>query len=138
MKPVFKAGICISDLVAVAYEGENLGEVVVPAVKLAWLRCAVSSSTNAFKSRRAYRFQVRGVLEIRNNKPLRFVELINYAGVPHPSEIFIRAKMTSVAKVAAEGNGEILANYREIPAICQSVAREVEAKLKRANLGAIT
>ncbi len=69
---------------------------------------------------------------------MRFVELINYAGSSlDPSEIFIRAKMTSVAKVAAEGNGEILANYREIPAICQSAAREVEAKLKRANLGGI-
>ena len=49
MKPIFKAGLCISDLVMVAHEGENLGEVVVPRpVKLAWLRCAVSSSTERF------------------------------------------------------------------------------------------
>ena len=30
MKPAFEAGLCVSDLVAVAYEGERLGEFVVP------------------------------------------------------------------------------------------------------------
>ena len=30
MKPAFAAGLCISDLVAVAREGERLGEITVP------------------------------------------------------------------------------------------------------------
>jgi repressor of nif and glnA expression len=139
MKPIFKAGLCVSDLVSVAHEGENLGEVIVPAGKtgLATM-CSIIVNGTLLKAGVPIDSKFGGVLEIRNNKPLRFVELINYAGSSlDPSEIFIRAKMTSVAKVAAEGNGEILANYREIPAICQPMAREVDAKLRRANLGGI-
>ena len=30
MRPAFEAGLCVSDLVAVASEGERLGEVIVP------------------------------------------------------------------------------------------------------------
>jgi len=79
-----------------------------------------------------------GVLQIRNHKPLRFVELIHYDGSSlDPSEIFIKADMTSVAKAAKDGNGDILANYREIPAICQPLAEEVAGKLKDAGLGGI-
>ena len=33
MKPIFKAGLCVSDLVAVAGEGETVGEIVVPEGK---------------------------------------------------------------------------------------------------------
>lgn len=51
--------------------------------------------------------------------------------------IFIRADMISVAKIAEDGNGKILANYREIPTICQLLAEEIVAKLKNAGLGAI-
>ena len=37
-----------------------------------------------------------GVLEIRNNKPRRFVALISYSGTSlDPSEQYIRARMTS-------------------------------------------
>ena len=34
MKPAFAAGLCVSDLVAVAQEGEQLGEVIVPEGKI--------------------------------------------------------------------------------------------------------
>ncbi|HTY81479.1 MAG TPA: NrpR regulatory domain-containing protein [Dehalococcoidales bacterium] len=139
MKPVFKAGLCVSDLVAVAHEGESMGEVVVPSGKVGLATmCSIVVNGTLLKAGVPIDSKFGGVLEIRDNKPMRFVELIHYSGSSlDPSEIFIRAKMTSVAKVAAEGNGEILANYREIPAICQPMAREVAAKLKAANLGGI-
>jgi repressor of nif and glnA expression len=139
MKPVFQAGLCVSDLVAVASGGENLGELVVPDGKIALATvCSIVVNGTLLKAGVPIDSKFGGILQIRNNSPLRFVELIHYAGSSlDPSEIFIRANMTSVAKVAAEGNGEILANYREIPAICQPVAREVAAKLKEANLSGI-
>ena len=34
MKPAFEAGICVSDLIAVASEGKKLGEFVVPVGKI--------------------------------------------------------------------------------------------------------
>ena len=45
--------------------------------------------------------------------------------------------MTSVAKVAENGSGEILANYREIPAVCRPLVEEVEEKLKNAGIDGI-
>jgi len=139
MKPIFKGGLCVSDLVAVAHEGENLGEIMVPAGKTGLATvCSIIVNGTLLKAGVPIDSKFGGVLEIRDNRPLRFVELIHYAGSSlDPSEIFIRANMTSVAKVAAGGNGEILANYREIPAVCRPVALEVDAKLKRANLGGI-
>ena len=38
--------------------------------------------------------------------------------------------MTSVTQAAEKGNGDILANFREIPAVCRPTAEEVVAKLK--------
>jgi repressor of nif and glnA expression len=45
--------------------------------------------------------------------------------------------MTSVGQVTREGQGKILANFREIPAICQPVAEKVFTGLKEANLGGV-
>jgi repressor of nif and glnA expression len=39
--------------------------------------------------------------------------------------------------VAREGQGRILANFREIPAICQPLAEKVVAGLKAANLNGL-
>jgi hypothetical protein len=76
-----------------------------------------------------------GILQIKNHKPTRFTELIHYSGSSlDPSEIFITSNMTSVGRVAREGEGRILANFREIPALCQPVAERVIAGLKEAGL----
>jgi len=69
---------------------------------------------------------------------LRFVELIQYSGSSlDPSEIYITSRMTSVGRVVREGQGRILANFREIPAICQPLAEKVIAGLKESNLGGV-
>ena len=139
MKPIFRAGLCASDLVAVASEGESIGDLIVPEGKTALATvCSIVVNGILLKAGVPIDSKFGGILQIRNRSPLRFVELIHYAGSSlDPSEIFIRANMTSVAKVAEDGNGEILANYREIPAICQPLVEEIVAKLKDAGLGAI-
>jgi repressor of nif and glnA expression len=66
------------------------------------------------------------------------VELIQYSGSSlDPSEIYIASKMTSVGQVVRKGQGKILANFREIPAICQPEAKRVVAGLKEADLGGV-
>jgi len=139
MKPIFQAGLCVSDLVAVASEGEAIGDLVVPEKKMALATvCSIVVNGALLKAGVPIDAKFGGILQIRNHSPLRFVELIHYAGSSlDPTEIFIRANMTSVTRVAEDGNGEILANYREIPAICKPLAEEVEAKLKGSGLGGI-
>ncbi|MCL0081881.1 NrpR regulatory domain-containing protein [Dehalococcoidia bacterium] len=139
MSPAFKAGLCVSDLVALAQEGERLGELTVPQgmTGLATV-CSIVVNGALLKAGVPMDSRFGGILEIRNHQPLRFVELIQYAGSSlDPSEVFIRGKMTSVGQAAREGNGKILANFREIPAICRPVTEEVVAGLGGAGLGGL-
>jgi HTH-type transcriptional regulator, global nitrogen regulator NrpRI len=63
------------------------------------------------------------------------VELIHYAGSSlDPSEIFIRGKMTSVGDVAADGEGKILANFREIPALSRTLVDRVMDDFAKAGI----
>ena len=137
MKGVFQAGICVSDLIAVARQGEKLAGIIMPQGKIGLATvCSIIINGALLKAGVPMDSKFGGILQIKNHKPLRFVELIQYAGSSlDPSEIFITSKMTSVGRVARMGEGRILANFREIPAICQPLAEKVVAGLKAANLG---
>jgi repressor of nif and glnA expression len=139
MKPAFAAGLCVSDLIAVAKEGEHLGEITVPEGKIGLATvCSIVINGSLLKAGVPIDSRFGGILQIKNHQPLRFVELIHYAGSSlDPSEVFIGARMTSVREVISSGNGKILANFREIPALCHPTAEEVIAKLKEAGLGGL-
>lgn len=136
MKPVFEAGLCVSDLVAVAREGETLGEVTIPAGKIGLATvCSIVINGSLLRAGIPMDSRFGGILQMREHQPFRFVELIHYAGSSlDPSEVFIRARMTSVREVVSSGNGKILANFREIPALCRAMAEVVVDKLKEAGL----
>jgi HTH-type transcriptional regulator, global nitrogen regulator NrpRI len=139
MKGVFQAGICASDLVAVARQGEKLGGIIIPQGKIGLATvCSIIVNGALLKAGVPMDSKFGGILQIKNHEPLRFVELIQYSGSSlDPSEIYITSKMTSVGRVARRGEGRILANFREIPAICQPLAEKVVAGLKAANLGGV-
>ena len=132
MKDAFKAGLCVSELVATASEGQKLGDVVIPKGKIGLATvCGVVINGVLLKRGVPMESKFGGVLEIRDSKPRRFVAIINYGGTSlDPSEQYIRAGMTSVGEVAKTGNGRILANFREIPAPARSIVEETISKLK--------
>lgn len=136
MKRVFQAGICVSELVAVARAGENLGTISVPRGKIGLATvCSVVIHGALLKAGIPIDYKFSGILQVKNRKPLRFVELIQYSGSSlDPAELYIASKMTSVGSAAKKGEGRILANFREMPAICQPLAEKVIAGLKEANL----
>lgn len=137
MAPVFKAGICAGDRIAVAREGERIGDLTVPEGRIGLATvCSIVINGALLKAGVPMDSRFGGILQIRNRQPLRFVELIHYAGSSlDPSEVFIRGKMTTVAQAAKQGSGKILANFREIPAVCRPVVEEVVAGLKSVGLG---
>jgi len=139
MSKAFKAGICVSELVATASEEEKLGSVVIPSGKIGLATvCSVVINGVLLKSGVPIESRFGGVLEVRDSKPRRFVAIINYAGTSlDPSEQYIRAKMTSVSKVAEAGNGKILATFREIPAPSRAIVEERVAVLKEAGIGGV-
>ncbi len=123
MKNVFKAKICVSELVATASEGQKLGDVVIPKDKIG-LATVCNIVVNGVLLKRGVPIESKfgGVLQIKDYKPRRFVAITNYGGISlDPSEQYIRARMTSVNEAAKTGNGRILANFRGIPALARSI-----------------
>jgi len=139
MRDAFRAGICVSDLVATAPEGERLGSVIVPSGKIGLATvCSVVINGVLLKAGIPTDFRFGGVLEVRNAKPRRFVHIIDYSGTSlDPSEQFIRARMTSVREAAKTGSGKVLGVFRTIPAPARGVAEEKIALLKEAGINGV-
>jgi len=139
MKDAFKAGICVSELVAIASEGEKLGSVVIPSGKIGLATiCSVVVNGILLKSGVPIESRFGGVLEISQSKPRRFIAIINYSGTSlDPSEQYIRAGMTSVSTAAKGGSGKILANFREIPAPSRAIVDERIALLREAGINGV-
>ncbi|MDM8000557.1 MAG: NrpR regulatory domain-containing protein [Dehalococcoidia bacterium] len=138
MRPVFERGLCASPLVAVVESGRLIGDIRVPEGQIALATvCSVVVNGTLLKAGIPMDSRFGGTLQLQGHRPLRFTEIVHYNGCSlDPSEIFIRAKMTSVRETAATGSGEILANFREIPAVCRPLADRVLEGLSRAKVGA--
>lgn len=136
MKSIFEAGVCVSNLVSIATEGERLGETMVPQGKIGFATvCSAVVSGSMLKTGIPVDSRFGGILQIKHNEPMRFVELIEYNGSTiDPFEIFIAGRMTSVIQSAKDGDGKILASFQEIPLPSKEEAESVVEKLKAANL----
>lgn len=137
MKDAFNAGFCVSDLVAVASEGEKLGSTIVPSGKTGLATvCSVAIGGVLLKAGIPTEYRFGGVLEVRNSEPRRFVNIIDYAGTSlDPSEQFIRARMTSVGEASRTGNGKVLGVFRTIPAPAREAAEEKITALGEVGIG---
>jgi repressor of nif and glnA expression len=139
MSPIFDAGLCVSEKIAVAGQGRMLGDIIVPEgnVGLATV-CSVAINGVLLKAGVPVDSRFGGILQIKNRQPRRFVELIHYAGSSlDPSEIFVRAGMTAVRNMAQTGSGTVLASFRELPAPCAPVVTQVLTTLKAAGMGGL-
>lgn len=139
MKDAFKAGLCVSELVATAPEGEKLGATVVPPGKIGLATvCSVAVNGVLLKAGVPVEFRFGGLLEVSNLKPRRFVAIIEYAGTSiDPSEQFIQARTTSVGEAARTGKGKILGVFRTVPAPAREVVEERIARLNKVGIGGI-
>ena len=139
MKPAFSKGLCVSELVACADEGERIGELLVP-MGYTGFATVCSIVVNGILLRNGVPMDSRfgGILQVKDGKPLRFVELINYSGSSlDPSEVFIRGRMTSVRQAADQGEGKILANFREIPVPALKLVDKLIISLRNAGIGGV-
>ena len=139
MYPVFEAGICVSELVAVAGEGERLGNTHIPEGKIGFATvCGASINGVLLKAGVPTEFRFGGVLEMRNKVARRFVAITEYAGTSSdPSEQFIQAKMTSVTQAVRTGSGKILGAFRTIPAPARDDVEHILRLLKEAGITGI-
>jgi len=139
MRGAYKAGISVGDLAAVARSGEKLGDNTIPQGKIGFATvCSAVLSGALLKAGVPMDSRFGGILQIRNHRPLRFIELIYYSGTSlDPSEIFIRGKMTNVLEAARTGEGKVLANFAEVPGQCRPLVSDMISRLNEANLGSL-
>jgi HTH-type transcriptional regulator, global nitrogen regulator NrpRI len=139
IRPAFLSGLCVSNLVSIAESGQRIGELIVPEgnIGLATI-CSVVINGTLLKAGIPMDSRFGGLMQMRDHKPVRFSEIIHYDGSSlDPSEIFIKAKMTSIKEVTRYGSGHVLANFREIPAICRPVAEKVISGLNSVDINGV-
>jgi repressor of nif and glnA expression len=139
MLPVFERGLCSSNLITLAGSGEFVGDIQIPHGQVGLVTvCSIVVNGCLLKAGVPIDSKFGGILQMNRNTPTRFTEVIYYAGSSlDPSEIFIRAGMTSVNEAVQSGSGNILANFREIPSICLPLAQIVIDRLKYAGLSSV-
>jgi repressor of nif and glnA expression len=129
----------VSELVACMDEGERIGELLVPTGYTGFATvCSIVVNGILLKNGVPMDSRFGGILQVKDGKPLRFIELINYSGSSlDPSEVFIRGRMTSVRQVAEQGEGKILANFREIPVPALKLVDKLIVGLRNAGIGGV-
>lgn len=138
MKPVMVSGLCISDLVTLAQEGEHLGEKVPPGMVAIGTVCSVTLNGILLRHHIPVESKFGGLLEMREGKPFRFTELVSYAGTSlDPLQIFITGRLTSAYEAALTGNGMVGAGFREIPAIALPRAMQLIDEIEEFGLGGV-
>lgn len=136
MAPVFEKKLSTGDKVAVADPGEQIGGVVVPQGAMGFgTLCSINLNGILLKHAIPIESKFGGILQIENDRPLRFTDIINYDGSTlDPHEIFIKGRMTEVSG-AARGSGKVLAGLREIPAASMHEAEAIIRKVESAGIG---
>jgi repressor of nif and glnA expression len=136
---VLREQLGIANRVVVARAGEQIGGVAVPPgfVGIGTL-CSVTMNGILLHRGIPVTSRFGGLLEVRDRRPLRFVELIEYRGSSlDPLEVFIQAGMTRVRDVVRQGSGVICAGFREIPAPAAEDAQALVRELRPLGIGGI-
>jgi len=137
MEPVFSRGLAMGARLIVRKGGETLAGTRVPRNSLA-LGTVCSVTLNGILLHEGIPVISRfgGLLEMRDRRPVRFVEAIDYRGSSlDPFEVFIKADMTRVRNVVQTGSGIVCASFREIPSVAVDKVYRVEQAARSHGLG---
>ncbi len=118
MSEVFAAGYAMGELIVLLRPGEQVGQQAIPEGNVGiGTVCSITFNGVLVAHGIPTHSRFGGLLELRDHKPTRFVEFINYDGTTlDPLEVFIRSVMTDYVGATQTGNGLIGASFREVPA----------------------
>ncbi|MFZ5758060.1 MAG: DUF128 domain-containing protein [Thermodesulfobacteriota bacterium] len=134
---VYEAGYSMGAMMGLFPPGERVGDIVIPADMIGFgTVCSITLNGVLLAHGVPIHSSFGGLLELRNRKPSRFVEIIKYDGTSlDPLEVFIRSGMTDYAGAIRNGNGRIGVGFREVPADSRDRVIDLIEKLKDAGLG---
>ncbi len=135
---VFSLGYAMGYLVGILKPGEKIGDMVVPPGKISLCTvCSITLNGVLLKHGVPVRSLFCGLLELRNHKPERMVEIIRYDGTSlDPLELFISGGRTDYTGAVTNGNGRIGIGFRELPSESYDNVVALAGKLKSIGLGA--
>ncbi len=136
---VYEAGYSMGRLMALFAPGERVENLVVPE-GMAGLGTVCSITLNGVLLSHGIptHSSFGGLLELRDRKPSRFVEIIKYDGTSlDPLEVFIRSGMTDYLGAIENGYGRIGVGFREVPADSREGVIALIDELEKAGLGGI-
>lgn len=139
MNPVFARKLGMGSRLAIAREGTELaGFKVARGTVMLGTVCSVTVNGIMLSERVPVTSRFGGLVEMRDGKPVRFVELIEYRGTTiDPLEFFINAGITRVRDCARTGTGILGASFREIPSVAVGDVDRIRKGMERHGLGGI-
>jgi HTH-type transcriptional regulator, global nitrogen regulator NrpRI len=134
---VFSRGYAMGSLIGLLPPGERLGEWTVPPDRVGFCTvCSITLNGVLMKHGVPTTSRFGGLLELRDGRPTRFVEMIHYDGTSiDPLEVFIRSGMTDYCGAIRDGNGLIGAGFREMPENSRDLAVQLAERLSAVGLG---
>jgi len=134
---VFEKGYSMGQLMGLFGPGERVGDFVIPE-GMAALATVCSITLNGVLLAHGIPTNSRfgGLLELEDGEPVRFSEIITYAGTSlDPLEVFIRSGMTDYPGATTTGTGRIGVGFREVPADARDQVIELARRCEKAELG---
>jgi len=134
---IFARGYAMGNRLALLGPGEQVGPLTVPKDKVALCTvCSITINGVLLKHGIPTISRFGGLLDLRDGRPVRFVEMIHYDGTTiDPLEVFIRSGMTDYAGAITNGNGMIGAGFREMPEDAHDLVLELGERLTAIGLG---
>jgi hypothetical protein len=134
---VFEEGYAMGQLIALLVPGERVGHLSIPETMVGiGTVCSITLNGVLLKYGIPTNSRFAGLLEIRDRKPLRFVEMITYEGTSiDPLEVFIRSGMTDYVGAIRTGSGRIGASFREFPTESRDLVEDLARRLEGVGLG---
>ena len=134
---VFECGYAMGTLLALLPPGEFLGDWAVPPGKLGFCTvCSITLNGVLMKHGVPTTSKFGGLLQLRDGRATRFVEMIHYDGTSiDPLEVFIRSGMTDYCGAIRDGNGVIGAGFREMPENSRDLAMQLAERVSAIGLG---
>ncbi|MBN1344311.1 MAG: DUF128 domain-containing protein [Phycisphaerae bacterium] len=139
IRRVYAAGYAMGKLMALLPPGRQVGQIAVPEGSVGITTvCSITLSGVLAANGIPINPRFGGLLELREHRPTRFVEFINYDGSTlDPLEVFIRSVMTDYVGATASGNGLIGVGFREVPADSRDHVASLDDQMHRVGLGGV-
>ena len=138
VKRVFSMGYAMGYLVGVLKPGEQIEDLTIPDGKVGLCTvCSITLNGVLLKHGVPVRSLFCGLMELRDYKPVRLAEIINYDGTSlDPLELFIRGGKTDYTGAISTGNGYVGIGFRELPSDSYDLVVNLAEKLEMIGLGA--